>query len=360
MIRTVNVDLGDRSYPIFIGPDLIDQLGNLAAKRLTSQELLVVTDETVGAIYLARALESLEAAGFRAATAVIPAGESSKDLSRAGKLYDVALEAGLDRRSAVVALGGGVVGDLAGFVAATYLRGVAFVQVPTTLLAQVDSSVGGKVGVNLPRGKNLVGAFHQPVLVVADVSSLKTLGTREFSAGLAEVVKHAIIADRGLFEQLEADVRGIRNLNPPLLAEIVERNCRIKASVVQEDEREDGRRAILNFGHTLGHAIEKAAGYGRFLHGEAVAVGMPAAARVSAALGVLQEPDLVDRLEALLQAFDLPIRATGLDPVQVLEAMEFDKKGRLRWVLPAAVGEVVIREVPTEIVREAVDLATRP
>lgn len=359
MTRVVSVDLGIRSYPIFIGPDLIDRLGTLTAERLVPGGLLVVTDEIVGAIYLERALKSLGEAGFRPTAVVIPSGESSKDLSQAQRLYDAALDAGLDRRGAIVALGGGVVGDLAGFMAATYLRGVPFVQVPTTLLAQVDSSVGGKVGINLPRGKNLVGAFHQPTLVVADVASLRTLAPREVSAGLAEVVKHGVIADPGLLDRLEAEVQAIRAMILPVMAEVVERNCRIKASVVREDEREEGRRAILNFGHTLGHAIEKVAGYGRFLHGEAVAVGMPAAARVASALGILKDPALVNRLEALLQAFDLPIRAAGLDPIQVLQAMEFDKKGRLRWILPVAAGEVIIREVPPEIVLEAVDLVTR-
>nr|PZN37310.1 MAG: 3-dehydroquinate synthase [Bacillota bacterium] len=292
------------------------------------------------------------------------------------------LEARLDRRSAIVAVGGGAAGDLAGFVAATYQRGIAFVQVPTTLLAMVDASVGGKVAINLPRAKNMVGAFHQPRLVVADLATLTTLPDREYRSGLAEVVKHGIIRDRGLFQLLETETQAVLNRDPGVMAGVVERNCRIKGAVVSADEREGGLRTVLNLGHTVGHAVEAVAGRlerdgdagegagaaaggqvsggapgsgvsapgssadDGLLHGECVAIGLVAAARLSARSGVLAQPDLPERLEALLRRFGLPVRLPpGVDPAAVEAAMAYDKKatgGQLRWVLPVRIGQVQV------------------
>jgi 3-dehydroquinate synthase len=284
----------------------------------------------------------------------VPPGEGTKALGSLEPLYEACLDHRLGRNDAIVALGGGVIGDLAGFVAATYLRGIDFIQVPTTLLAMVDASVGGKVAVNLPRGKNLVGAFHQPRCVVIELDVLRTLPPRELSAGLAEVVKHGVIRDAAYFQYVAEQAAEIRALAISPLARTITGSCRIKAAVVQADETESDLRQILNFGHTLGHAIEAVQGYGGLLHGEAVAIGMVAASRIARITGVLQEPDLVERLEAVLQDFALPVRLPpGVKADDLLAATAYDKKAG-NWVLPVRLGEVkVTRDVAVDAVRQA-------
>lgn len=356
-MATVAVKLGERSYPIYIEPGLLDRVGELVRERLPrAGRALIITDSEVGPLYAGRVESSLEAAGLSTAVAAFPAGEASKELQTAAALYRECAAAGLERSSVVVALGGGVVGDLAGFVAATYLRGLPFAQVPTTLLAQVDSSVGGKTGVDLPEGKNLVGAFHQPVLVGADPEVLRSLPRREVAAGMAEVVKHAVIRDPEFLTYLEAQADAILALDPAVLERVVEVNCGIKAAVVGADEREEtGLRAVLNFGHTTGHAVEAAMGYGGWLHGECVAVGMVAALAISREAGVLAQADLPDRVAALLGRLGLPTRLpAGLELTALLPLMQRDKKvaaGRIHWVLAERAGRVrVTADVAADVV----------
>jgi 3-dehydroquinate synthase len=361
-VAEVNVNLPDGGYTIHIAPGGLDRLGALVRGLALGDRALVVSDATVAALYGGRAVAVLRQAGVNAELAAVPPGEDAKSLAVADTLYTKAIALGLDRRSPVIAVGGGVVGDLAGFVAATYLRGVPFVQVPTTLLAQVDSSVGGKVAVNHPAGKNLIGAFHQPRLVVADTDLLATLPARELASGLAEVVKYGIIADAAFFAYLEANSAAILARAPSVLGEIVRRSCEIKAAVVEQDEKESGLRMILNFGHTIGHAVEAAAGFARFSHGEAVAVGMHAAARLSAILGRCG-PDTVAAVDALLARFGLPAAAPGYRPADLLAYLARDKKsigGTVNWVLTGGIGRVAVsREVPEEAVLQVLDEITR-
>jgi len=360
-VAQVRVDLGERSYPIIIESDLIDRLGSLVRSVLPrADRALVITDSNVAPRYGDRAMAALASAGIQALLTVVAAGETSKSLEQANQLYPVCLAAGLERSSVVIALGGGVVGDLAGFVAATYLRGIPFVQVPTTLLAQVDSSIGGKTGVDLPQGKNLVGAFHQPSLVVTDLSALATLPGREVAAGMAEVIKHAVIRRADFLDYLESNVRDIQALRPEVMGRVVESNCLIKAQVVTADERESGIRAILNFGHTVGHAVEASTGYGQWLHGECVAVGMVAASAIAREAGILREARLTQRLQTLLEQLGLPVRLpAGLSVESLAPLMNRDKKvqaGRIRWVLPVRAGEVVVTpEVTPEVVERALN-----
>lgn len=351
MAGRVRVDLGERSYFIHIGHGLLAELGAVVREAVPhAGRVLIIADAAVAERWLEPAAASLGAAGLAVSHVTAPAGESSKSLAVAEQMYNACLDAGLDRKSAIVALGGGAAGDLAGFVAATWLRGIDFIQVPTTLLAQVDASVGGKVAVNLPRGKNLVGAFHQPKAVVADLATLATLPEREYRSGLAEVVKHGVIRDRSLFEYLEQNAAAVLAQDPAVMAHVVERNCRIKAAVVAADEREGGLRAILNLGHTVGHAAEALAGRmdggSGLLHGEAVSIGLVAAARLAARSGVLLQPDLPERLQALLARFGLPVALPpGLDPADLLPVMAYDKKaegGRIKWVLPVRLGQVQV------------------
>lgn len=348
MASIVRVDLGPRSYAISIGDGILATLGEQLRQAVPDLErVLLVADGGAAVHWLEPALAALQGAGLAAAAATVPAGEAAKCLEQAAVLYEACLDARLDRGDAVVALGGGAAGDLGGFVAATFLRGIAFFPVPTTLLAQVDASVGGKVAVNLPRGKNLVGAFHQPRAVVADVATLLTLPEREYRSGLAEVVKHALIRDRNHFEWLEENTTALLARDRVALAHVVERNCRIKAAVVSADEREGGLRAILNLGHTVGHAVEAVAGrmFGGegLLHGEAVSIGLVAALRLSRETGVLAQADLPERGAALLAACGLPVRLpVAIDLDAVFAAMAFDKKARsgaLRWVLVARAGQ---------------------
>lgn len=339
MKRVVTVPLGERAYDIWIGRGLgADALEGLAAPR----RLLLVTDTHVAPLLADAWQARLTAWGARVTRSEVPAGEATKNMAVAARLCEEAARAGLDRRDLIVALGGGMVGDLAGFVAAIYLRGVRFIQIPTTLLAMVDSSVGGKTGVNLPQGKNLVGCFHQPIRVIADLAALDSLPAREFRSGLAEVVKYGVIADRALFERLESEADAVLARADDRLAAIVARSCELKAAVVCADEREGGLRAILNYGHTFGHALENAAGYGAWLHGEAVAVGMVFAAALSARVRGLA-PDDAARQGALLARFGLPVRlAPGAAPWPAFRAlMDADKKtvgGVPRFVLAPRLG----------------------
>lgn len=364
MPKVVRVELGERSYRILVGDGLLARAGGLCREAGMRGAVLVVTDRHVAPLYARQVQHSLETAGFCVTRAVVPAGESSKCGDRLFELYDRALDAGLDRKSFVVALGGGVVGDLAGYLAASYLRGIPFVQIPTSLLAMVDSSVGGKTGIDLPRGKNLVGAFHQPSLVLADTDTLATLPRREYVAGLAEVVKYGVIRDAGLFRLLERRAAGVLACDRGLMDRIIARCCAIKAGVVGADEREGGVRAILNFGHTLGHALENAAGYAGLLHGEAVAAGMVFAAWLSVRLCGLPAGD-VARLSGLLGAFGLPVSARGMRATwpALVRAMALDKKasGRVpRFVLAESIGRARHGvEVTPGLMKEAWDVCRK-
>ncbi len=332
--RTINVELGERSYPIVIGSGLLGGGFDLT-RYLAGGDCLIVSNETVAPLYLDKLMSNLE--GCEVESVNLPDGEAFKTIETAASVFDKLVASKANRDTTVIALGGGVVGDIAGFAAACYMRGVAFIQVPTTLLAQVDSSVGGKTGVNHPHGKNLIGAFHQPRVVLIDTATLDTLPDRELKAGLAEVIKYGAIADVAFFGWLEENMPALLDRNPDALAHAVQRSCEIKAEVVADDEREADRRAILNFGHTFGHAIEHCQGYGEWLHGEAVAVGMLMAAELS---GV--GTDELNRLRELIVAAGLPSRppVTGAD--QMLAAMGMDKKVRqkkLRFVLLRRLGE---------------------
>lgn len=340
MSRKVRVELGERGYDINIGSNIEKLLGVSG----NGSSALLVSDSNVDPLYGDSCEKALEKRDFRVKRAVIPAGESSKSLDQAKKLFDCALDGKLDRSSIVVALGGGVVGDLAGFIAGTYLRGVKLLQLPTSLLAMVDSSVGGKTAVNLPQGKNLVGVFHQPIEVSVDLTTLNTLPDREYISGIAEIIKYGVIWDADLFDLLEANVKALLERDYDLLARIVARCCEIKAEVVGIDERESGLRAILNFGHTLGHAIENISGYGEFLHGEAIAIGMAYAAKVSAASLGFND---TERIINLLSAFGLPIGRSSLPESVTWEAlrkvMSSDKKAQRAiptFVLAKKIGEV--------------------
>lgn len=357
-MRTVNVALGDRSYAIYIGKGLLSAVGELCAAAGLRGRCAIITDRNVAPRYVDPVLGSLRAADSEAVVVTVPPGETSKCLKTVQRCYDQLAKHRLERKSFIVALGGGVIGDLAGFVAATYLRGVAFVQAPTTLLAQVDSSVGGKVGVNLAAGKNLVGAFYQPRFVLCDLTTLRSLPVRELRAGLAEVIKYGIIYDAPLFARLEHDLPRLLRRDPAVLAEIVARCCEIKAEVVRQDEHENGLRAILNFGHTIGHAIEAISGYGKYLHGEAISIGQVAAARLSVKLAGMPPPDAA-RIEKLFRRAGLPTRLR-LSPQKnrrLLDAMLLDKKvsgGEVKFVLARALGQVEPGlKVPSELICQA-------
>lgn len=345
-MRELDVALGARRYPIRIGAGLLDSTDWSAL--LPGRHVLVVSDRNVAPLYLARVEKALRDKSV--ATLVLPAGEQEKNLQRFGEVIEALAALGASRDATVVALGGGVIGDLAGFAAASWMRGVRFVQLPTTLLAMVDSSVGGKTAVDIPAGKNLVGAFHQPSAVIADTDTLATLPLRELRAGLAEVLKYGAIGDAAFFDWIDAHADALLARDAEAIAEAIERSCRHKAGVVARDETEQGERALLNFGHTFGHAIEAGQGFGGLLHGEAVAVGMVLAARLSARLGRAPAAD-TDRLQALLERFGLPTAVpAGLDTDSLLSRMKLDKKavsGRLRLVLWRGLGEAeIVSDVP--------------
>jgi 3-dehydroquinate synthase len=347
---TLQVELGERSYPISIGQSLLAN-GKLIADAVGGERAAIVTNTVVGPLYLDALAQSLRAAGKRVTNIVLPDGEEEKNWENLQRIYDGLLAEQCDRKTTIIALGGGVVGDMAGFAAATYMRGVPFVQVPTTLLAQVDSSVGGKTGINHPLGKNMIGAFYQPRAVIADTATLNTLPPRELSAGLAEVIKHGAIIDAPFFDWIETNIGRLMARDPDALAYAIRRSCEIKADVVRQDEREGGLRAILNFGHTFGHAIESGMGYGQWLHGEAVGCGMVMAADLSHRLGYI---DAVarDRVAALVQAAGLPHVAPDLEPARWLELMQIDKKnegGQIRFILLKPLGAPSIQSVPQEL-----------
>lgn len=353
-MQTLTVDLGDRSYPIHIGPGLLDR-AELVVPHLAQKRAMVVTNTTVAPLYLARLTAALEGAGVAVAHVVLPDGEAYKNWETLNLVFDALLAGRAERKTTLIALGGGVIGDMTGFAAACYQRGVPFVQIPTTLLSQVDSSVGGKTGINHPLGKNMIGAFYQPRVVLADTDTLKTLPARELSAGLAEVIKYGLIRDAAFLAWLEANMTKLRALDPAAITHAIHRSCEIKAQVVAEDEREGGLRAILNLGHTFGHAIESGMGYGTWLHGEAVAAGMVLAAMASQRLGWLDAAD-VARTRAIVRAAGLPDAAPELPFETWLEYMGHDKKvegGRLRFVLLKKLGEAVITgDVSEAVLRE--------
>ena len=365
-MRVVNVPLEERSYSIFIGPRLLTQLGAHCARLHLGARCAILTDTHVAPLYAQAASASLKRAGFDTLHIKVPAGETAKSLDVVARCYDELARHRVERKSFLVALGGGVVGDLTGFVAATYLRGLAFVQVPTTLLAQVDSSVGGKVGVNLKSGKNLVGSFHQPRCVLCDLGTLRTLPPREFRSGIAEVIKYGVIYDDALFKYVERRLPQLLRLDPATLAAVIARCCQIKAEIVGQDETESGARANLNFGHSIGHAIENSAGYGRYLHGEAISIGQVAAAALSTTLTGLPPADAA-RLGKLHEAAGLPTRIK-LSPKQrksLLAAMKLDKKvsaGVVQFVLAEKIGKVRWgQSVPEALLHQVLDqLAPEP
>lgn len=340
-MQTLNVDLGERSYPIYIGAGLLSQ-GDLLRQHIAGKQVMVVTNETIAPLYLQHLRSVLD--DFHYSEVVLPDGEQFKSLQTLERIYDKLLEDKHNRTTTLIALGGGVVGDMTGFAAASYQRGVNFIQVPTTLLSQVDSSVGGKTGVNHPLGKNMIGAFHQPRCVVADTNTLQTLPGRELSAGIAEVIKYGLICDPEFYGWLESNMEALVSCEAEVIAEAIYRSCRDKARVVARDERESDVRAILNLGHTFGHAIETAQGYGQWLHGEAVAVGMLMAADLSCRLGWIQEKEL-EGLRNLLARAGLPVQAPEMTQEQFFSLMSVDKKvldGRLRLVLLKSIGSAIV------------------
>ena len=360
-MQTLSVALGERSYPVHIGTGMIGE-SSLYAPHVKGRRIAVVTNPVVAPIYLATLQEALARAGAQSIPVLIEDGEQAKGWATLDRVFDALLAAHLGRDSLIVALGGGVVGDLAGFAAATYQRGIPFIQVPTTLLAQVDSSVGGKTAINHARGKNMVGAFHQPLAVIADVGTLNSLPDRELRAGIAEVIKHGLILDLEFLEWLEARIDSLLARDPAALEHAVRRSCELKARVVATDERESGVRAILNFGHTFGHAIEAGVGYGEWLHGEAVATGMVMAAELSARAGTLRRQD-ADRVKALIARAGLPVRGPKLSADRYLELMQVDKKasgGRVRFILLDGLGRAMQRgDLEERLVRESIAAAAQ-
>ena len=351
------------SYPILVGEGILAELGSLLNGMGAVATAYIVSDENVFRAYGRRVQSSLERSDIPAHCYLIPPGEESKKLAMAEDIYAWLAEVRAERGHTIVALGGGVVGDLAGFVAATFLRGMRFVQVPTSVAAMVDASIGGKVAVNLPQGKNLVGAFYQPSLVLADVEALSTLGPRELAEGWAEAIKHGLILDKELFDLFEEHAEDLVALKGDITTQIIRSSAAIKAQVVSEDERETlGRRTLLNYGHTIGHALEAATGYGRYLHGEAVSIGMMGAAHISREMGLASQ-DVVDRQRRILERFGLPISAPGTDSRAIVDAMAYDKKteaGSISWVLLAGIGQATIRrDVPPELVEATVRQLTR-
>jgi 3-dehydroquinate synthase len=355
-MESLSVALGERAYPIHIGPGLIDSSA-LYAPHLQGGRAVIVTNNVVAALYLSRVRKALERAGASVAQIMVEDGEQAKRWQSVDAICDAMLEARCGRDTLLVALGGGVVGDLAGFAAAVYQRGIPFLQVPTTLLAQVDSSVGGKTAINHARGKNMMGAFHQPRAVIADVAVLDSLPDRELRAGLAEVIKHGLALDRELVDWLETNIEKLLARQPGALVHAVRRSCELKARIVAEDEREAGKRALLNFGHTFGHAIESAAGYGSWLHGEAIAAGMVMAAELSARLGLIPGPDL-ERVRKLVARAGQPVAGPALYAERILELMAVDKKaakGKIRFVVLDSIGRARVQgDVDPELVRKAI------
>ncbi|MDR5758309.1 3-dehydroquinate synthase [Caballeronia sp. LZ035] len=350
---TVSVELGERAYPIHIGAGLIGRT-ELFAPHIKGASVAIVTNSTVDPLYGEQLRAALAPLGKKVTTVVLPDGEAYKNWETLNLIFDALLTERADRKTTLIALGGGVVGDMTGFAAASYMRGVPFIQVPTTLLSQVDSSVGGKTGINHPLGKNMIGAFYQPQAVIADIGALRSLPEREMAAGIAEVIKTAAIADAAFFEWIEANVDALNRRDLDALAHAVQRSCEIKASVVASDEREGGQRAILNFGHTFGHAIEAGLGYGEWLHGEAVGCGMVMAADLSVRLGRLDEAAR-QRLVRVIEAAKLPVKAPKLGADRYVDLMKVDKKaeaGEIKFILLTRFGATEITSAPDGTVRE--------
>ncbi|MBE9400794.1 MAG: 3-dehydroquinate synthase [Acinetobacter sp.] len=354
-MQTLHVELGDRRYPIFIGSDLNPR--NLLEPYIHGQQVMIVSNTTVAPLYLTTYVAALEALGKKVATCILPDGEKYKNIEYLNLIFDALLEAGFNRDATVLALGGGVIGDMAGFASACFQRGVYFIQVPTTLLSQVDSSVGGKTGINHPLGKNMIGAFQQPQVVLADMAQLVTLPTRELSAGLAEVIKYALLGDVDFLDWLERHIDDLVGRDPERLAEAVYRSCAHKARIVASDEKEQGERALLNLGHTFGHAIESYMGYGVWLHGEAVAVGMVMAADLSQRLGWISTDDL-ERTKKIIQRAHLPVKCPAIPLDEFLGFMAHDKKvlnGQLRLVLMSTLGKAIItKDFDVELMKQAI------
>lgn len=361
-METIKVELGDRSYTISIGSAILNGIGDQLKSLHLSPKIAVVSNPTVFSLYGEQVANSIREAGFDLLTVTIPDGEEFKNLATLQQIYNDLLRYKLDRKSALVALGGGVVGDITGFAAATYMRGIAYIQIPTTLLAQVDSSVGGKTGVDHELGKNMLGAFWQPGLVWIDVDTLQTLPMRQLLAGLAEVIKYGIIYDSEIFEFLESNKDRILNLDKDALIHIIKRSCEIKATVVSQDEREAGLRAILNYGHTIGHAIETVTGYTKFLHGEAVAIGMHLEARLAEMLNLIDGVQ-ASRIKSLIDSYGLPSeKPADIKPQSVFLSMQLDKKavaGEMKFILPEKIGNVRIQKnIPEKSIREVLETSS--
>jgi len=352
-MNTLQLDLGERSYPIHIGSNLIGQ-ADLYKKHLKGKFSAVVTNETVAKLYADTVVKTLEGLGQKVRLIVLPDGEVYKTWETLQKIFDGLLESGADRKATLIALGGGVIGDMTGFAAACYMRGIRFIQVPTTLLSQVDSSVGGKTGINHPLGKNMVGAFYQPAAVIADLATLKTLPPKELAAGLAEVIKHGAIFDATFLSWIENNIQALNACDLAAMEHAVQRSCEIKSSVVAQDEREGGLRAILNFGHTFGHAIESGMGYGEWLHGEAVGCGMVLAADLSVRLGLLKSDD-AKKLKSIIAQLNLPTQPPKFGVARYMELMSIDKKaegGEIRYILLDGIGKSKIQAVDDDLVAQ--------
>ena len=340
-MKTLNVNLGDRSYPIYIGVEFLQNLA-LIQKHIQTKAVCIVSNTTVSKLYLNVLKKSLN--DYRVIEVILEDGEQFKNADSLNQIYTALLDNRFNRDSTIIALGGGVVGDIAGFAAASFMRGIPFVQIPTTLLSQVDSSVGGKTGINHPLGKNMIGAFYQPQAVIIDIHVLKTLEAREISAGLAEVIKYGLIWDKAFFDHLEHHITDLKDLNITQLEQAIYRSCEIKAEVVSQDEKESGLRAILNLGHTFGHAIENCLGYGAWLHGEAVGCGMVMAAQMSLAQDWISDADF-DRISKLINAAGLPIKKPNISKQEFLGAMSLDKKNKnqeIYLVLQQGIGKAII------------------
>src|SRR5216117_807024 len=351
----IDVNLGLRSYHIVVESGALDTVGARLAELRVGSRAALVSDAAIGSLYGKTVVRSLEGAGFSVALVEVPEGEAAKTLAVAGQCWNELLAAGMDRTSTVLALGGGAIGDLAGFVAATYMRGVNVVQLPTTVLAQVDASIGGKTAIDHPRAKNLIGAFHQPRLVLADTGALQSLPEREYRSGLAEVIKHGIVLDAGYFDEVERNAAALAKREPEILEQIVAGSCRLKASVIERDEQEAELRHVLNYGHTIGHAIEAVTGYGRWAHGEAVSLGIVAEARLAERLGIAKA-STTERQVRLLGAVGLPVSGLGAAPSAIVEALARDKKardGRVPFVFAPEIGAFrLVFDVPQEPVLE--------
>lgn len=346
-VEIINVGLGDRSYPIKVGANALECIGETANEAGFASPVAIITDFTVEPLYANIVEKSLHDAGFLPTTIVIQSGEPFKNLDTLSNIYDYMVRARIERTSGVIALGGGVIGDMVGFAAASYMRGIPFIQVPTTLLAQVDAAVGGKVGIDHKHGKNLIGAFYQPKAVIIDTLTLKTLPERQIRAGLAEIIKHGVIRDRQLFDYVANSLDNIFAIDPGTFQTLIPWNCRIKANVVEQDEREGGLRAILNFGHTIGHAIEAVAGYDVYLHGEAIAIGMLAEAQLGAKLGITPL-DVVYEIHEIFKKANYPLEKPNISSEYLINSMYMDKKvskGTLRFALPTKIGDTVIHSI---------------